>query len=182
VHDVFLGIGFVFIVGIVPIVKFGGRLVPRAWFGTSFNRAEAVRRLRTQSALPVGEALLNQRLLAGLGNVLKSEGLFSCGINPFVSIATLDDHLLENLVDTGRRLLQVNVGASKSRLTSHSGQRRTTGRDNLNERLWVYGRGRLPCRRCGTPIEVKKHGPDAATRRSWEDARLTYWCPACQTS
>ena len=66
------------------------RLGPDA-LGTSFDREEAVRRLRTQSSSPVGEALLNQRLLAGLGNVLKSEVLFSCGINPFVSIATLDD-------------------------------------------------------------------------------------------
>ena len=93
--------------------------------------------------------------------------LFSCGINPFVSIATLDDGQLEELVDTGRRLLQANVGVSTT------GQRRTTGRDNPNERLWVYGRARLACRRCATPIQIKKHGPNA---------RLTYWCPACQTS
>ena len=157
------------------------RLGPDA-LGASFDRAEAVRRLRTQSSLPVGDALLNQRLLAGVGNVLKSEVLFSCGINPFVSIATLDDHQLKDVVDTSRRLLQANVAVSKTGLNSQAGHRRTTGRDNPSERLWVYGRARLPCRRCGTPIEVRKHGPDAARRLSWEDARLTYWCPACQTS
>ena len=148
------------------------RLGPDA-LGTSFDREEAVRRLRTQSSSPVGEALLNQRLLAGLGNVLKSEVLFSCGINPFVSIATLDDHQLE---DAGRHRpapAPGQRGRLVDGLTSDTGQRRTTGRDNPSERLWVYGRARLPCRRCGTPIEVRKHGPDA---------RLTYWCPACQTS
>ncbi len=151
------------------------RLGPDA-LGTSFDREEAVRRLRTQSSSPVGEALLNQRLLAGLGNVLKSEVLYSCGIDPFVSIATLDDPQLEDVVDTSRRLLQANV------VVSTTGHRRTTGRDNPSERLWVYGRARLPCRRCGTPIDVRKHGPDAARRGLWEDARTTYWCPACQTS
>jgi endonuclease-8 len=74
------------------------------------------------------------------------------------------------------------VVVSKTGINSQAGHRRTTGRDNPSERLWVYGRARLPCRRCGTPIEVRKHGPDAARRGSMEDARLTYWCPACQTS
>jgi formamidopyrimidine-DNA glycosylase len=51
--------------------------------------------------------------------------------------------------------------------------RRTTGRDDPAENLWVYGRGRRPCRRCGTPISARKHGVDAG---------LTYWCAACQRS
>ncbi len=138
-----------------------------------FDRDEAVRRLRSRPALLIADALLNQQLLAGLGNVFKSEVLFSCGINPFVTVARLDDQQLEHLVETGRRLLQANVGASATGLTTYTGSRRTTGRDNPAEQLWVYGRGRLPCRRCGAAIEVKKHGIDA---------RLTYWCPECQTS
>ncbi len=77
------------------------------------------------------------------------------------------------LVDTGRTLMQANVSSPSSGLGTHTSFRRTTGRDDPREPLWVYGRARLPCRRCGTAIEVRKHGIDA---------RLTYWCPVCQTS
>ncbi len=141
--------------------------------GTRFDRDEAVRRLRARPSLPIADALLDQRLLAGLGNVYKSEVLFSCGVNPFVPVSDLDDRQLGSLVDTGRKLLQENVGTSTSGMTAHSGHRRTTGRDDPNERLWVYGRARLPCRRCGAAIGIRKHGMAA---------RLTYWCPVCQTS
>jgi endonuclease-8 len=139
----------------------------------TFDRNEAIRRLRAKPLLPIGEALLNQRLLAGLGNVFKSEVLFSCGVNPFVAVSTLDDDRLANLVDAGRKLLSSNVRGDASGLAPGPGHRRTTGRDDPGERLWAYGRARLPCRRCGTAIAVKKHGVDA---------RLTYWCPECQKS
>lgn len=141
--------------------------------GTRFDRDEAVRRMRTRPSSLIADALLDQRLIAGLGNVFKSEVLFSCGINPFVRVAALDDRQLGHLVDTGRKLLQVNVMTSSAGLTTHSGRRRTTGRDNPAASLWVYGRARLPCRRCGATIAVRKHGLDA---------RLTYWCPECQKS
>jgi endonuclease-8 len=140
---------------------------------THFNRDEAVRRLRTRPLSPIADALVDQQLLAGLGNVFKSEVLFSCGISPFVAVAALDDRQLERLVDTGRKLLQANVRSSSAGLATHTGRRRTTGRDNPAEGLWVYGRARLPCRRCGATIDVRKHG---------RDARLTYWCPKCQAS
>jgi endonuclease-8 len=149
-----------------------GKLGPDA-LGADFNRDEAVRRLRSRPASLIADALLNQQLLAGLGNVFKSEVLFACGINPFVTVAGLDDGQLERLVDTGRQLLLANVSTSPTGLTTYTGSRRTTGRDSPAEQLWVYGRGRLPCRRCGTAIDIKKHGTDA---------RLTYWCPECQKS
>jgi endonuclease-8 len=157
-----------------PLTKHAGlsKLGPDA-LDVHFDRDEAVRRLRTRPSSPIADALLDQRLLAGLGNVFKSEVLFSCGISPFVTVATLDDRQLEHLVDTGRKLLQANVRFPSSGLAIHTGRRRTTGRDNPSESLWVYGRARLPCRRCGAAIEVRKHGTDA---------RLTYWCPECQTS
>jgi len=139
---------------------------------TRFDRDEAVRRLRTRPSSPIADALLDQRLMAGVGNVFKSEVLFSCGISPFATVAALDDRQLQHLVDTSRKLLQANVRTSSTGLTTHTGRRRTTGRDNPAESAWVYGRARLPCRRCGTTIEVRKHGTDA---------RLTYWCPECQT-
>ena len=138
-----------------------------------FNREEALRRIRSRPASLIADALLNQRLLAGLGNVLKTEVLFACGVNPFVRVADLDDETLAQLVETGRRLLQENVTRASSGLRTDTKVRRTTGRDNPAEGLWVYGRAGLPCRRCGTAIAIKKHGLDA---------RLTYWCPTCQTS
>jgi endonuclease VIII len=148
------------------------RLGPDA-LDPSFDRDEAVRRLRSRPSMPIADALLDQRILAGLGNVFKSEALFSCGIYPFAAVAELDDRRLALLVDAGRKLLAANVRTTRAGLTPHAGHRRTTGRDNPAESLWVYGRSRLPCRKCGTAIAVRKHGADA---------RLTYWCPECQTS
>jgi endonuclease VIII len=138
-----------------------------------FDRAEAIQRLRDRGTMQAGEAVLIQRAVAGMGNVYKSEVLFLCRINPFSTMAALDDEALGCIVDTARRLLRANVTSRMTPMTTYGGLRRTTGRDGPGERLWVYGRARLPCRRCGTAIEVKKQG---------KDARLTYWCPQCQTA
>jgi endonuclease-8 len=138
---------------------------------TGFDRDDALRRLRGRGAAAIGDALLNQRVLAGLGNVYKSEVLFVCGVSPFARVDALTDEQLARLVDTGRRLLNANVTTRLAPMTTYTGYRRTTRRDDPRERLWVYGRARLPCRRCGTPIEIRKQGTDA---------RLTYWCPTCQ--
>jgi endonuclease VIII len=119
----------------------------------------------------VADALLNQRVLAGLGNVYKSEVLFSCSVDPFARVDDLDDAVLARLVETGQRLLRANVTNRLPPMTTYPGFRRTTGRDQPRERLWGYGRARLPCRRCGSAIQVRKQGADA---------RLTYWCPQCQ--
>jgi endonuclease-8 len=137
----------------------------------TFEGAEAIRRIRAQGSTPIADVLLNQRVIAGLGNVYKSEVLFMCGIHPLAPVRTLDDAAMTRLVDTAHRLLQANVTGELPPMTTYAGFRRTTGRDNPRERLWVYGRSRLPCRRCGTSIQARKHGPDA---------RLTYWCPNCQ--
>lgn len=137
----------------------------------AFASDEAVRRLQDRTETPVADALLNQRVMAGLGNVYKSEVLFMCGVNPFVPVRTLDTARLTAIVQTARRVLLANVSESVAPMTTYTGFRRTTGRDAPTERLWVYGRGGLPCRRCGAPIMVRKQGPDA---------RLTYWCPVCQ--
>jgi endonuclease-8 len=136
-----------------------------------FDRAEALRRLRERSSLDVGEALLNQRVMAGLGNVYKSEILFLCGVHPFAPVGKVADSQLECLVDTGRRLLLANVSGASAPMTTYRGLRQTTRRSDPAERLWVYGRARRPCRKCGTAIEMRKQG---------QGARLTYWCPACQ--
>jgi len=138
-----------------------------------FDAGTALGRLRERGATAIADALLNQRVLAGLGNVYKSEVLFMCRVNPFALVRDLDDAALASLVETGRRLLKANVTEGLALMTTYTGFRRTTGRSDPKERQWVYGRARLPCRRCGTAIRVRKQGTDA---------RLTYWCPGCQGS
>jgi endonuclease-8 len=136
-----------------------------------FDTAKVLENLRARSQSEIAEALLNQRVLAGLGNVYKSEVLFMCGINPFERVEHISDADLNSVVDASRRVLKTNVSEGLELMTTYSGLRRTTGRSDPRDRLWVYGRGRLPCRRCGVLIRVRKQGPDA---------RLTYWCPRCQ--
>lgn len=137
----------------------------------TFDESVALARMRERPGQPIADVLLNQRVMAGIGNVYKSEVLFTCGINPFSTVAKLTDDQLRCLIATGRRFLLANVHTSLAPMTTYTGYRRTTGRDNPSERLWVYGRVGLPCRRCGTHIKLKKHGLAA---------RLTYWCPRCQ--
>ena len=139
----------------------------------SFDPDEAFRRTRARPDLAIGDALLNQRLMAGIGNVYKSEVLFACGVNPFAAVAEVTDEKLIALIDTARRLLRANVSTGLAPMTTYTGYRRTTRRDDPSERLWVYGRARRPCRRCGTPVSVRPQG---------KDARLTYWCDSCQPS
>jgi endonuclease VIII len=139
----------------------------------AFNEAAVIQNLRSRRSAEIADALIDQRVLAGLGNVYKSEVLFIARINPFVHIEHLSDAQLASIVETSRRVLKANVSESLEMMTTYSGLRRTTHRAAPTERLWVYGRARLPCRRCGTPIQVRKQGVDA---------RLTYWCEECQGS
>lgn len=136
-----------------------------------FQAAEALQRIRDRGTTEIADVLLNQRVLAGLGNVYKSEVLFICRINPFTLVRDLSDIQLAAIVDSARRVLSTNVSEGLALMTTYSGFRRTTGRGDPKERLWVYGRARLPCRRCGAAILVRKQGTDA---------RLTYWCSECQ--
>lgn len=128
----------------------------------------AVRRLRALGAAPatglVGEALLDQRAVAGIGNVVRNEALFIEGVNPWRPVADLDEDRLLGLVTNARRILAANV---------HGGRRVTTGVDRPGASLWVYGRAGRPCRRCGTLIQAARQG---------SLARTTYWCRRCQPS
>ena len=95
--------------------------------------------------------LLNQRVMAGIGNVYKSEVLFACRVNPFAAVGHIwRSRRSSACVATARRLLLANVHSSLAPMTTYTGYRRTTSRDNPSERLWVYGRAGKPCRRCGT--------------------------------
>jgi endonuclease-8 len=137
----------------------------------SFDEEEALRRIRERPSQAIADVLLNQRVMAGIGNVYKSEVLFTCRVNPFTPAGGVGDEALRCLITTGRKFLLANVHTSLAPMTTYTGYRRTTGRDNPSERLWVYGRVGLPCRRCRTVIKLRKQG---------EAARLTYWCPKCQ--
>jgi endonuclease-8 len=138
--------------------------------GPAFDRAEALRRIRERSADPVAEVLLDQRVVAGIGNVFKSEILFLGAIYPFTPVAGLGDEDLARIVDISRQQLAANVMSRSQTLNPGFGRRTTRSLDPARK-LWVYSRGGRPCRRCGTPIRSKKSGLDA---------RVTYWCPVCQ--
>lgn len=137
-----------------------------------FDADRALASLRHNDARPVHEVLLDQRVMAGLGNVYKSEILFLSRVHPDMPAGALDDSRWREMMALAQKLLRENVadGASGQIVTYH-GLRRTTGRLNPADRLWVYGRGRRPCRRCGATIASRKDG---------DDARVTYWCPRCQ--
>ncbi len=133
----------------------------------SFDEALAIARLKA-AGKSIGEALLDQRVVAGIGNVFKCEILFLAGVDPFRPAATLSEETARRAIDIARDLLRRNVAEGGT----SGGSRRTTRSMDPSARLWVYGRGGRPCRRCGTPIRSRKVG---------EDARLTYWCAKCQT-
>jgi endonuclease-8 len=116
-------------------------------------------RLARDADKPIGEALLDQRNLAGIGNVYKSELLFLRGVSPWLPVGDVKD--LNRMADLARRLLDANKARS-----GHI----TTGDTTPGRQHWVYGRGGSPCRRCGTLIRKRADGGD----------RITFWCPACQ--
>jgi endonuclease-8 len=137
----------------------------------AFERADVLTRLRAQGSAAVGDALLDQRVVAGIGNVLKSEILFVAGVNPFTPAASLGDETANRLIDVALALMKANTRDSAGTLIPGIG-RRTTRSMNPHTRLWVYGRGGEPCRRCGATIQSRKTGVGA---------RVTFWCPSCQS-
>jgi endonuclease-8 len=137
-----------------------------------FDADDVRARMRAHVSDTIEQVLLNQRVVAGVGNVLKSEVLFTSGVNPFVTVSVLTDAQLSRIVDEARRLMAMNTMTRDQTLSPVVG-RRTTGSLDPHAKLWVYGRGGEPCRRCGTTILSKP---------SRLDARLTYWCPQCQAA
>ena len=127
--------------------------------------AEAGRRLAAAGSQPIGEALLDQRILAGVGNVYRCEVLFLRGLDPWTPVNDLDEDERGGVLATAERLLKDNIASGSPR-------RVTTGRfDGAGDRLFVYGKARRPCPRCQTPIAVARQG---------SQARVTFWCPRCQ--
>lgn len=130
--------------------------------GPDWDLDVAVARLEGEPARPIGQALLDQRNLAGIGNMYMSELCFTSGVHPGTPIGSVED--LPRLVRRARLMLEAN----KERAIQS-----TTGDLRPRERTWVYRRDKSPCRRCGTPILVDMFGEAGRERAA-------YWCPSCQ--
>jgi endonuclease VIII len=138
-----------------------------------FDAADALERMHQRGNAPLHDVLLDQRVMSGIGNVYKSELLFLAQIHPDTPVSALSDDRLREVMAVAQKLLTANVAdTSGPGIVTYRGRRRTTGRMNPEDRLWVYGRGGQPCRKCRTPI---------ASRKGGDAARVTYWCPTCQT-
>lgn len=126
-----------------------------------FDPLEALRRFRDplRADLTVGDAIMDQQVMAGVGNIWKHETLFRCGINPWRRVSHLDDEELLRIVATARDLLRASVGKPNGR-----------GIPRRPE-MYVYLRSGQPCRRCGTRLLSARQGVDI---------RYTTWCPRCQ--
>ncbi|PJN21438.1 DNA-formamidopyrimidine glycosylase family protein [Kitasatospora sp. CB02891] len=127
--------------------------------GPDWDVAEVRRRLLAAPQRPVGAALLDQRNLAGIGNVYANELSFLAGVTPWLPVAELPD--LDRLLHRAHQLLDANK-------LRHGHV--TTGDTRPGCQNWVYGRARRNCVRCGTPIRTGTHAQD----------RTAYWCPRCQ--
>ncbi|MEU0372996.1 DNA-formamidopyrimidine glycosylase family protein [Streptomyces sp. NPDC006283] len=134
--------------------------------GPDWDPAKAVANLLADPARPLGEALLDQRNLAGIGNVYKSELAFLARATPWLPVGDLPDGTPERLVATAQRLLEAN----KQRFD----RRTMTGGADPSQKLYVYGREGRPCPRCGAPVRKADQGDGSRERP-------TYWCPRCQS-
>jgi endonuclease-8 len=138
-----------------------------------FDPIAATARLRACSGEEIGDVLLRQHVLAGVGNVFKSEVCFVESVNPFCLVSALNDQQVAALIATSQRLVAANVleDVGNTIVTYRGQQRRTTRNSSPQDSLWVYGRSGDPCRQCGNTIRHRVQGPDA---------RVTFWCQSCQ--
>ena len=138
-----------------------------------FDSLAAAMRLLARSNEEIGEVLLHQSVLAGVGNVFKSEVCFVEKVNPFCKVSALSEAQVSALIRTARKLISANVLEDSGNVivTYRGQQRRTNLQSSPQDGLWVYGRRGEPCRRCGDPIRQRIQGPDA---------RVTFWCQTCQ--
>ncbi len=123
---------------------------------------------RLEPTREIGEALMDQRVVAGIGNVYKSETCFLTGVDPWRSVGTLTDDEAAALGATAARLLAEGV-RDAGRIRTY---RPPDAPPWSREHTWVYNRRGKPCRRCGTRIRSRGQG---------DANRTTYWCPGCQT-
>ncbi|MGW0365118.1 DNA-formamidopyrimidine glycosylase family protein [Streptomyces sp. NPDC002990] len=145
--------------------------------GPDWDPDLAAANLLAAPARPLGEALLDQRNLAGIGNIYKAELCFLAQVTPWTPVGALPEATLPRLAAAAHRLLAANIDGSTDTTgttgnpTPRDAERRnTTGIRRPGRNLFVYGRAHRPCLRCGTPV-----------REAPQDDRPTYWCPRCQT-
>jgi endonuclease-8 len=138
-----------------------------------FDAEAALRFVLAHADEEIADVLLHQEVLAGVGNVFKSEVCFVSGVNPFCKIRALGPDRAASLIASARKLIAANVlEDSGDTIVTYGGRkRRTTHESDPGASLWVYGRRGEPCRRCGEPIRRRIQGPDA---------RVTFWCSRCQ--
>lgn len=129
--------------------------------GEGFDPAAAAARVRAAGELTIGDALLRQQLVSGIGNVYKSEVLFAMRLDPWTKVSALDDAALTAILTEARTQMRKNL----------DGAPRRTVFEPRGERYWVYGRDRQPCLVCARPIEMRRQG---------DAGRSTYFCRACQ--
>jgi endonuclease-8 len=120
-----------------------------------------LQRFRVHDPTPIGEAVMNQTIVCGIGNVYKSEVLFLTEVNPFVAVAELSDEILAQIVHSAKIWMTKNLDRSP--------RQTRFGLDGT--RLWVYGRSGKTCFACGQRIRVSRQG---------DLGRTTFWCPGCQ--
>lgn len=138
----------------------GPDLLDPAWGAE--HRAEALRRLTARGDHELGLVLLEQRVMAGVGNLYKAEVCFLLGLSPWTAVRDVPDP--GRAVDLAHTLLERNKDRP---------EQSTTGRLGRDAQHWVYGRARRACQRCGTRVRVADQGAGVY-------ARVTYWCPRCQ--
>ncbi len=127
----------------------------------AFDLDEALRRLGEDPHRQVGQALVDQRSVAGLGNLYRTEVLFLAGVTPWTPVADVD---LPSVVRRARDLMRGNL---------EDGRQSTTGSRRRGEEHWVFERAGRPCRRCGSTVRRAEQGDPPYQR-------VTYWCPTCQ--
>ncbi len=133
--------------------------------GPDWDAERAIANLRARPDREIGPALLDQRNLAGIGNLYKTEVLYLSGITPWTRVEDIED--LDAVVRRAHRLLQAN---------KDHWQQTTTGSLRRGEDHWVFERPGQPCRRCGSRIAAAMQAePEQPTQ-----ARISYWCPRCQ--
>ena len=130
--------------------------------GSDWDAERAVANLSARPEVPIGEALLDQRNLAGIGNLYKSETLFLERVDPWTPTRSVPD--LRHLVETAQRLLDANRNRPAQS---------TTGSMRRGEEHWVYARTGELCRRCRAVIRSAEQGAPPYARTTW-------WCPDCQ--
>jgi endonuclease-8 len=130
--------------------------------GETFDRDEARARLRAMPEREVGDAILDQRAVAGIGNIYKSESLYLAGVDPFARVAALADATLDAILKRARALMRANVRDDPFVRSTRGGP---------GGRYWVYRRSGRPCFKCGTAVKMRRQG---------EANRSTYYCARCQ--